>query len=574
MESLDTVLSFLNTVIWEYLLIYVLIGTGIYFTFEREFVQFRRFPHLFGVMAGSRHCEGGGISPFQAFCVSMASRVGTGNIAGVAIALTLGGPGAVFWMWCVALVGMATAFVEATLAQMYKVPQPDGTFRGGPAYYIQRGLGSRGWGIVFAVLLIFTFGLAFNAVQANTIADVLGESFGIPTIVTGIVLALICAPIFFGGIRSVARVAEWMMPIMAAMYILLALVIVAIHIDRIPDVFMLIVRSAFGLDQAAAGAFGGLSAALLNGAKRGLFSNEAGMGSAPNMAATATTIHPATQGFIQALGVFVDTIVICSATAFIILLSDQYDPTGATEMAGASLTQSVIASEFGAVGGLFMTCVIFLFAFSSIIGNYAYADGNMTFLGAKVKVLSVFRIVAVLAVFGGSVGELPTVWAMADVAMGLMALVNLGAILMLSKWAMAALADYEAGERKGLPHFEASGNRHMPGALPTEVWWTAVGARFTVGVLPHPPAARGGRVREHVPTTPAPNPAPPSAARTCDAALPRPVETLRLRRYAAPKSDRHWSTGRCGDSRPIWRSAGIVRPDGGPTPNPRAAGST
>ena len=357
-------------------------------------------------MAGSRHCEGGGISPFQAFCVSMASRVGTGNIAGVAIALTLGGPGAVFWMWCVALVGMATAFVEATLAQMYKVPQPDGTFRGGPAYYIQRGLGSRGWGIVFAVLLIFTFGLAFNAVQANTIADVLGESFGIPTVVTGIALALICAPIFFGGIRSVARVAEWMMPIMAAMYIVLALVIVAIHVDRIPDVFMLIVRSAFGLDQAAAGAFGGLSAALLNGAKRGLFSNEAGMGSAPNMAATATTIHPATQGFIQALGVFVDTIVICSATAFIILLSDQYDPTGATKMAGASLTQSVVASEFGAIGGLFMTCVIFLFAFSSIIGNYAYADGNMTFLGAKVKVLSVFRIVAVLAVFGGSIGRI------------------------------------------------------------------------------------------------------------------------------------------------------------------------
>jgi AGCS family alanine or glycine:cation symporter len=242
------------------------------------------------------------------------------------------------------------------------------------------------------------------------------------------------------------------------------------HIDRLPDVFMLIVRSAFGLDQAAAGAFGGLSAALLNGAKRGLFSNEAGMGSAPNMAATATTIHPATQGFIQALGVFVDTIVICSATAFIILLSDLYDPTGATKVAGASLTQSVIASEFGAVGGLFMTAVIFLFAFSSIIGNYAYADGNMTFLGARVKVLTIFRIVAVMAVFGGSVGELPTVWAMADVAMGLMALVNLGAILMLSKWAIAALADYEAGERKGLPHFAADGNRHMPGALPTEVW--------------------------------------------------------------------------------------------------------
>ncbi|UEM19999.1 sodium:alanine symporter family protein [Skermanella mucosa] len=470
MESVDAVLGALNTVIWGYVLIYVLIGAGIYFTVKTRFLQFRRFGHLFGVMSGSRHCEGGGISPFQAFCVSMASRVGTGNIAGVAIALTLGGPGAVFWMWCVALVGMATAFVEATLAQLYKVPQPDGTFRGGPAYYIQRGLGSRTWGIVFAVLLIFTFGLAFNAVQANTIADVLGESFGVPTWVTGVALALICAPIFFGGIRSVARVAEWMLPVMALAYVALALLILVIHIDRVPDMFMLIVRSAFGLDQAAAGAFGGLTVALMNGAKRGLFSNEAGMGSAPNMAATATTTHPATQGFIQALGVFVDTIVICSATAFIILLSDQYDVTGATEMAGASLTQSVIAEEFGTAGGLFMTFVIFLFAFSSIIGNYAYADGNMTFLGARISSFNIFRIVAVLAVLGGSIGELPTVWALADVAMGLMALVNLGAILMLSKWAFATLADYEASEERGLPRFEASGNALMPGALKTEVW--------------------------------------------------------------------------------------------------------
>ena len=471
MENLDAALGVLNTVIWEYLLIYVLLGVGLYFTVRTRFLQIRRFGHLFRVMVGSREVAGGGISPFQAFCVSMASRVGTGNIAGVAIALTLGGPGAVFWMWCVALVGMATAFVEATLAQLYKERQPDGTFRGGPAYYIERGLGSRAWGIVFAVLLIFTFGLAFNAVQANTIADVFTESFGLPAPVTAVLLAVIAGPIFFGGIKSVARVAEWMLPVMALAYIALALVIIVLHVDRVPEIFMLIIRSAFGMEQVAAGTFGGIAAAMLNGTKRGLFSNEAGMGSAPNMAATATTPHPASQGFIQALGVFVDTIVICSATAFIILLSDFYDHTKAMDVAGATLTQAAVSDQFGAAGSAFMTAVIFLFAFSSIIGNYAYADGNMTFLHARPNTFRVFRIIAVLAVVGGAIGKLPTVWALADVAMGLMALVNLGAILMLSKWALGVLADYESVPYRGVaPDFRAAGNRHLPGRFDTEVW--------------------------------------------------------------------------------------------------------
>lgn len=388
----------------------------------------------------------------------------------MAIALTLGGPGPIFWMWMVALVGMATAFVEATLAQLFKVPQPDGTFRGRPAYYIERGLGSRLWGGIFAVLLIFTFGLTFNAVQANTIADTLSSTHGIPPLFTAIGLVILAAPVLFGGVRAIARVAEWLLPIMALAYLTLAGVIVALHVDRVPEMIALIVRSAFGLDQATAGAFGGVAAALLNGVKRGLFSNEAGMGSAPNAAATATVAHPATQGFIQSLGVFVDTIIICSATAFIILVSDVYDPAQPTAVAGATLTQASVAEWFGSFGLMFMTLVIFLFAFSSILGNYAYADGNLTYLGASAPMAQVFKVVVLLAVVGGCLGELPTVWSLADVAMGLMALVNLVAIVLLGRWAFGALADYEQALPRGAPLFNSKANPHLPARIGTGVW--------------------------------------------------------------------------------------------------------
>ena len=334
---------------------------------------------------------------------------------------------------------MATAFVEATLAQRFKAPQPDGTFRGGPAYYIERGLGSRLWGSIFAVLLIFTFGLAFNAVQANTIADTLNSSHGIPPLVTAIGLVILAAPVVFGGMRTIARVAEWMLPLMALIYVALVLIIIVLNIGQLPGAIALIIRSALGLDQATAGAFGGVAAALLNGVRRGLFFNEAGMGSAPNAAATVR--HPVTQGFIQAFGVFVDTIIICSATAFIILLSGVYDPAQPSEVAGAAPTQASLAAWFGTGGIMLMTLVIFLFAFSSILGNYAYADGNLTYLGASAPMVTAFRVIVLVAVAGGSLAALPTVWSVADVAMGLMALVNLVAILLLGRWALGALAD-------------------------------------------------------------------------------------------------------------------------------------
>jgi AGCS family alanine or glycine:cation symporter len=470
-EQIQAVIDPVSGLLWGSVLIYVLIGAGIYFTVRTRFVQVRHFGHSWRVVLHSRQGAEGGISSFQAFCIGLASRVGTGNIAGVAIAMTLGGPGAVFWMWCVALLGMSTAFIEATLAQIFKVPQGDGTFRGGPAYYIERGLGSRSWGMVFAVLLIFTFGIAFNGVQANTIADVLQGAHTVPPLLTGVILAILAAPVFFGGMRTIAKVAEILLPLMALGYIVLGVAIVVMHIGAVPHALGLIIGSAFGFAPAAGGIAGGFSAALLNGVKRGLFSNEAGMGSAPNTAATATVAHPATQGFVQALGVFVDTMVICTMTALIVLCSGLYDGGTNGGISGAALTQAAVTSSFGVAGQWFMTIIVFAFAFSSVLGNYAYADANLTFLRAGPKAIFWFRIVALIAVFGGSVTGLPLVWALADVAMGLMALVNIGALLGLTRWALAALADYERQLEAGRePVFDPAHIGTLPGKLQGDVW--------------------------------------------------------------------------------------------------------
>jgi AGCS family alanine or glycine:cation symporter len=463
----------ISTLLWNYVLIYVLIGAGIWFTLRTRFVQVRLFPEMVRTILGSREGAEGGISSFQAFAVGLASRVGTGNIAGVAIALTLGGPGAVFWMWVVAAVGMATGFVEATLAQLYKVRWPDGSFRGGPAYYIQNGLGSRRWGMVFAVLLVFTFGVAFNMVQSNTIADVLASAHTVDQRWSALVLAALTAPVVFGGVRRIAKVAELVLPLFALLYVLLAVVIVLTNLSALPTVFSDIIKGAFGLDPALAGVAGGIAAAMLNGAKRGLFSNEAGMGSAPNAAATATVSHPVKQGLIQSLGVFVDTMIICSATAFIILVAgpDVYSPGETSDSAGASLTQTAVAASLGDWTTWLMTVLIFVFAFSSVLGNYSYAEVNLDFLGAKERGLTIFRVVVILAVASGALVALESVWALADVAMGLMALVNLTAILLLGKWAFGALADWQRLRAAGEPQvFVSAGNAAMPGQLPGDVW--------------------------------------------------------------------------------------------------------
>ena len=467
MDWLNTWIDWGNNLLWGSVLIFLLIGTGLLLTFWTRAAQLRLFGHAWKVIFGSRE-TGGGISSFQAFATGLASRVGTGNIAGVAIAVTVGGPGAVFWMWVTALLGMSSALVEATLAQAYKVRDPDHGFRGGPAYYIQRGLGLRWLGGLFAVFLILAFGLVFNAVQSNSITAAVTGAYGLSPALIGGVLVVLTAPIIFGGIRRVARVAEVVVPLMALAYLLIALYVILTHLPQLPGMFSSIFRGAFGLEPVAGGVTGGLAAALLNGVKRGLFSNEAGMGSAPNAAAAATVSHPVQQGLVQMVGVFVDTLVICTATAALILLSDA---PRSPELSGVQLTQAALTSHIGSWGNDFLAVAIFFFAFTSIIGNYAYAESNVQFLTRRPWALTVFRVLLLGMVMFGALTEVPTVWNMADLSMGLMALTNLVALLLLGRVAIRLLRDYErrrAGPAE--PVFARSDDPVLDAKLPRDVW--------------------------------------------------------------------------------------------------------
>nr|WP_299040550.1 alanine/glycine:cation symporter family protein [uncultured Psychrobacter sp.] len=439
---------------WYGLLMFLLIGAGLYFTVVTRFMQFRHFGHMWKLLwVSNQGRKDGGISSFEALMTSLAARVGTGNLAGVAIAIYLGGPGAIFWMWVTAIVGMSTSFIESTLAQAYKVPHTDNVYRGGPAYYIEKGLGKRWMAVFFSVCLLVAFGLAFNGVQSNTIAQATNEAFGIPTWMTGLLLVVLVAPVVFGGLRSVARIAGKIVPIMAILYILLALFIIITNFSQFPAAIALIVKSAFGFEQAVGGVLGyGIAQAIINGIKRGLFSNEAGMGSAPNAAATAQTNpnHPAVQGFMQMLGVFMDTLVICTATASIIILSGVVDPN--VEQEGIQLTQLALSQYVGDWGVIFVAIAIFFFSFTSIIANYSYGESNLEFISgsknAKVMIM-IFRFMVLVMVFVGAIASLPAIWNFADLSMGLMALTNLIAIMLLSPVALRILRDYESQVKAG-----------------------------------------------------------------------------------------------------------------------------
>ncbi|VVD83966.1 sodium:alanine symporter [Pandoraea communis] len=448
MESwLKPLVDAVGGVLSGYPLVVTLLGAGVYFTVRFGGIQIRALWHSICLLRSSGATSG--ISPFQAFATGLASRVGTGNIAGVAVALTIGGSGAIFWMWMTALLGMASAFVESTLAQIFKIPHRDNTFRGGPAYYIQMGLGSRKFGILFALALLFTFGFALNSVQSHSIAEALEASFGWERIWIGIALVLMTAPIIYGGVRRVARLAQWIVPVMAIAYLGLAVYICIVNIDQLPGMMSMILRHAFGLEPAAGGIAGyAVSQAVLMGVKRGLFSNEAGMGSAPNAAAVATTRHPVQQGLMQMLGVFFDTIVVCSATAFMILLSGEFMPGAAPE--GAALTQRALAAHVGNWAVVFTGITVFFLAYSSVLGNYAYAEVNMDYLTQRPWLLNIFRALVLLAVMLGSVASLPLVWSFADVGTALMAFINLVAIGMLMKYALIAWRDYQAQRKVGI----------------------------------------------------------------------------------------------------------------------------
>lgn len=454
MEQFTEVLNIANEFLYSKFLIILLIIVGLYFTIRTGFVQIRLFPESLRVVR-EKSDEEGSLSSFQALMIATASRVGTGNIAGVSTAIVMGGPGALLWMWIMAVIGGASAFIESTLAQVYK--ERDGKiFKGGPAYYIQRALGARWLGIIFSILLILTFAFGFNGLQSYNISSAFeyyvpnfAES-NVPMII-GIVLAVGAAVLFFGGTHKIGRVSSVLVPVMAVLYIIIGIIIFFANITYLPQAMKEVVIAAFDWE-AIFGGFAGSCVVL--GIKRGLFSNEAGMGSAPNAAAAANVSHPAKQGLVQVLSVFIDTLLLCSTTAFIVLLTGQYTVGG--ELNGIPLVQQSVASVFGTAGIHFVTVAICLFAFTSLIGNYFYAEANIKFISENKIFMFVFRILAILMIFVGAQNDLETAWGLADVIMGCMATVNIIAIMLLGGIALKVLKDYQEQKAQGLdPVFKA-----------------------------------------------------------------------------------------------------------------------
>lgn len=457
MDKATEIVTAAASVLSDWVLVPLLLAAAVAFTILTRGVQFRMAGEMLRLLAASGRRDTArdshhSISSFQAFAVSIASRVGTGNLAGVASAIAIGGPGAVFWMWVIALLGAATAFAESTLAQLFKRKGAK-SFIGGPAYYILHGLHNRPWAVTFAILITLTFGFAFNSVQANTIADAMHTSFALPAEWVSVALMLLTLAIICGGIQRISRFSEIIVPVMAIGYIILAVVIVAMNIHRVPEVLALIFENAFGVNQAVGGSVG---FALVMGIKRGLFSNEAGEGSTPNAAATAAVSHPVKQGLIQALGVYTDTLVICSCTAFIILCSGLY----LDGHDGIALTQKAIDAGLGAgnstVGSTFVTIAIFFFAFTSIIANYYYGETNLRFIHNSDRLIYAYRVAAAVMVYIGGVASLDFVWGFADVTMALMTLCNLAAIVALAKYVVVLLRDYTSQRRLGDPVYRAS----------------------------------------------------------------------------------------------------------------------
>ena len=456
---------------YTYILVILLVFVGLYFSIRTGFVQIRFIKDMFTNLTEKKHTKGDKtISSFQAMMVSTASRVGTGNIAGVATAIATGGPGAIFWMWVMAIFGASSAFIESTLAQTWKVKGKDGSYRGGPAYYIEQALGQRWLGVVFAVLLILCFAFGFNGLQAFNTASSL--EYYIPeyatngtAIAVGLVLAVMTAFVIFGGAKRISIITSVIVPIMALVYISLAVFTTVANLQELPAVFGFIFASAFDF-QSIFGGFAG--SCVMLGIKRGLFSNEAGMGSAPNAAATASVSHPAKQGLIQSLSVYIDTLVLCTCSAMMVMVFYVQDPALATTLNGIPLVQMAVNNSVGTVGIHVITFGIWAFAFSSIIGNYFYAEGNFLFITKNRVALFVFRVVCVIIVFWGACNSFDLAWNLADIFMGFMAMVNLVAILILGKWALKILDDYSAQRKEGKdPVFVAD---TVPGLPVTQCW--------------------------------------------------------------------------------------------------------
>jgi len=478
-------LGLINDFLWSKILVVVLIGLGLLFTITSRFVQLRYFVRMFRIMGSGRlftRNADGHLSSFQALIMSLAGRVGGGAIAGVAVAITLGGPGAIFWLWMVGLIGMATSFIECTLAQAYKRSAPNGTYRGGPAYYITYGLGQKWKWLagVFSVLLFVTYGFGFNGAQSYAVAVSLHDAFGIPIAVLSVLLAIVVGIIIAGGIKRIAKIADVLVPIMILGYMAMALIVMVMNFQAIPAVVMLIVKSAFGLEPAIGG---GMGAAIIMGVRRGLFSSEAGLGSAPNVAAVAEIPHPAAQGVVQSFSVFVDTMIICSCTAFIILLGHVYQP-GVEDMtmSGIALTQASLAGFMGEWGRIFVSLALTLFGFTTIIYNYYLGESSLAWFGAGHKwLVAVYRLLVVVLCAWGATSDLNTIFAFADLTMGLLALVNLFALVLLIKPALRLIRDYDRQVAKGIdePVFDAQ-SFAQPG-IDESIWHTQSPAAQAAG---------------------------------------------------------------------------------------------
>lgn len=449
---MNDILTKLNDFMYTYVLIIMLVAVGVYFTIRTRGVQIRLLKDgIKSLMEKNTEEENGKkkVSSFQALMISTASRVGTGNIAGIATAIAAGGPGAVFWMWLMAVIGGASAFAESTLAQVYKVKE-NGEFRGGPSYYMERALGKRWMGVLFSVLLIICFAYGFNGLQSYNMSSAL--EYYIPNytesiwpMVVGLVLAAATAVVIWGGSHRIGVITSVIVPIMAISYILIGIVTMIMNVSELPKVFALIFENAFDF-QAMAGGLAG--SAVVIGIKRGLFSNEAGMGSAPNASASADVAHPVNQGLVQTISVFIDTLLICSSTAMLLLVSGVEGKSGALD--GIPYVQAAISSNVGQWGIHFITFSIFAFAFSSLVGNYFYAESNILFIKNNKTLLFVFRITCIVAIFLGAQADFSLVWNLADVTMGLMAIVNIIAIFLLSGTVVKVLNDYEKQKKQGI----------------------------------------------------------------------------------------------------------------------------
>ncbi|MEW9077671.1 alanine/glycine:cation symporter family protein [Terrisporobacter glycolicus] len=485
---METIVNAVNNVVWSNWLVYLCLGAGIYFSFRTRFSQIRNIKEMVHLLFAGEKSEQG-ISSFQGFCTALAGRIGTGNIAGVATAIAWGGPGALFWMWAIAFLGAGSAFAESTLGQLYK-EEHEGEYCGGPAYYIEKGFGKKGWtkvyGMAFAIVTLLAMGILMPGVQSNSIAVSVENAFGLSTSVTGIALVILVGIVIFGGIKRIGAAAEFIVPFMGGAYILMSIIIIIVNIGHLPGVIATIFKSAFGFEQTFAGILG---STIAWGVKRGVYSNEAGQGTGPQASSAAEVSHPAKQGFVQAFSVYVDTLFVCSATGFMILITDNYTTFNATgeviynagpqytvEQIGPAYTQGAVNTLISGFGAAFVAIALFFFAFTTLMAYYYIAEVNLNYMikrltGKGNKMAThVLKIVMLLMIFFGCVKSAGLAWTMGDIGVGLMAWLNIVAILLLSNIVMKCFNDYESQLKSGKSSEEISFDPVSLGIKNADFW--------------------------------------------------------------------------------------------------------